>query len=188
MTEEDADDDALFARAGRGDAAAFTRLVARHRARLMALAARMTGARAAAEDVVQEAFTRAWRAAPRFRPSGSGHGASGWLSRVTVNLALDQGRRPRAAPLDAAPEPRDPAVAADDAMVEAERAARLRAAVAALPERQRAAIALAYDAGLSNAEGAAAMGATVGAYELLLVRARRTLRTAMADEDGGAAP
>ena len=58
----------------------------------------------------------------------------------------------------------------------------MRDAVTALPERQRIAISLTYDAELSNAEGAAAMDTSVGAFELLLVRARRALRMALTDE------
>ena len=184
MRPQDPDDDALFVRAGRGDAAAFTRLVERHQSRLMAMAVRMTGGRAAAEDLVQEAFARAWRDAPRFRPPADGRpGAPAWLSRVLVNLAIDAARRPRAAALEDAPEPPDPSPAADDVLVAGERARRVRAAVAALPERQRAAIALTYDAAVPNAEGARALGVTVGAFELLLVRARRTLRSALSDDD-----
>ena len=64
-------------------------------------------------------------------------------------------------------------------MIAEERLARLRAAIKALPERQRLALALTYDAELSNAEGAAAMAVSVGAFELLLVRARKALRLAM---------
>ena len=55
-------------------------------------------------------------------------------------------------------------------------------ALAELPPRQRAAIALTYDQGLSNIEGAAALETSVGAFELLLVRARRALRVAMTED------
>ena len=184
MTPDEDDDDALFARSGRGDAKAFTCLVARHQTRLMAAALRMTRVRALAEDVVQETFSRAWRDAARFRPYANGRpGAAAWLSRVLTNLAIDQLRRRRTVALEAAPEPYDPAAAADDDLIAREAAARVRAAVAVLPERQRIAIGLTYDVGLSNAEGAMAMETSVGAYELLLVRARRALRAALADGD-----
>jgi RNA polymerase sigma-70 factor (ECF subfamily) len=62
-----------------------------------------------------------------------------------------------------------------------ERATLLARAVAVLPDRQRAAITLTYDDDLPNAEAAAVLGTTVGAFELLLVRARRTLRQALQD-------
>lgn len=181
MTE--ATDDELVGLAARGDKAAFGRLVARHQRRLLALALRSTGSRAAAEDIVQEVFTRAWVKAPVWRARES-HGASygAWLARVAANLCIDAARRPRPAALEAVPDTPDPAAGADALMLHAEQAARVRAAVARLPERQRLAVALTYDADLSNAEGAAAMGTSVGAFELLLVRARRALRLSLATE------
>ncbi len=188
MRAFDEDDDALFQRAGRGDRAAFAGLVERHRGRLLALALRVTGARAVAEEIVQETFLRAWREAPRFRPPGAGRqGAGAFLARIAVNLAVDAARRPRSAPLEAAGDPPDPALPADLALIAAERGRRLLAAVAALPPRQRAAVALAYDQELSNADGARTLGVSVGAFELLLVRARRALRAAFAEaaDEGG---
>ena len=181
----DLSDDELIVRVARGDGAAFASLVFRHQGRLLALAMRVTGGRAAAEDVVQECFTRAWVQAPRWRPLGGGrtHGVAAWLSRVTLNLALDQSRLRRHAPLETAPEAPDPSLAADEAIIAAERHAWLSAAVRALPERQRAAISLSYDAGLSNAEAAAVLETSIGAFELLLVRARRALRTGLLQRD-----
>jgi RNA polymerase sigma factor (sigma-70 family) len=54
-------------------------------------------------------------------------------------------------------------------------------AMAALPDRQRAAIALCHYEGLSNIEAAAMLDVTVGALESLLVRARKSLRAALID-------
>jgi RNA polymerase sigma-70 factor (ECF subfamily) len=88
----------------------------------------------------------------------------------------------RYAPLDSAPEPIDAALSAEQQLVADDDRRRLAAALAALPPRQRAAIALTYDQGLSNAAGAEAMAVSVGAFELLLVRARRTLRQAMMED------
>jgi RNA polymerase sigma-70 factor (ECF subfamily) len=81
--------------------------------------------------------------------------------------------------LDAIPEPEAGDPDAEAHLLLRERAALLAHAVAALPDRQRAAITLTYDEGLPNAEAAAVLGTTVGAFELLLVRARRTLRHAL---------
>ncbi|HEY2009083.1 MAG TPA: sigma-70 family RNA polymerase sigma factor [Rhizomicrobium sp.] len=168
----------------RGDRLAFARLVERHGARLMALAVRIVGNRAVAEEIVQEAFTRAWVAAPNWRQKGEvGHAFAAWLSRVTTNLAIDQVRKPRPLAIEDAPEPPDPAIGAEDAVIASQRLLRLRAALATLPPRQRAAIALTYDRGLSNSEGAAALETSVGAFELLLVRARRALRIAMTEDE-----
>lgn len=177
-----ADDDLLEA-CGRGDARAFRELVERQGPRLLGLCARMMGGRAAGEDMVQETLVRAWTHAPRWRRPRHGRpAAAAWLSRIAVNLCLDALRRPRSVTLEAAPEPVDAAPSAEAELMAAERGARLTQAVASLPPRQRAALSLTYDAGLSNAQGAAALATSVGAFELLLVRARRTLRNEMSEE------
>jgi RNA polymerase sigma-70 factor (ECF subfamily) len=67
-------------------------------------------------------------------------------------------------------------------MIAAEDRRRLGQALTKLPPRQKAAIALTYDQGLSNAASAEAMEISVGAFELLLVRARRALREAMMED------
>lgn len=183
MIVSEASDDELIRLTAKGDRAAFTRLVARHRTRLLALITRTLGNRAAAEDIVQDVFTRAWVKAPSWQAREPGRPSyAAWLSRVAINLAIDQTRKARSVALDGIDEPADPSLSADAAMIAGERAARVRAAIAELPERQRIALSLTYDAELSNAEGAAAMDTSVGAFELLLVRARRALRVALTDE------
>jgi RNA polymerase sigma-70 factor (ECF subfamily) len=177
-------DDELLAQVARGDGFAFSRLVGRHRNRLIATATRIVGSRAIAEEVVQEAFTRAWINAPRWQPRSQERASFGaWLVRVTTNLAIDQTRRARSVPFEVAAEPVDGAMSADAKLVADEDRRRLDAALAGLPPRQRAAIALTYDQGLSNALGAEAMEISIGAFELLLVRARRALRLAMMEDE-----
>ncbi len=61
----------------------------------------------------------------------------------------------------------------------------IRAAIAALPERQRSAIVLCHFQGLGQAEAAAVMGIGEHAYESLLARARRSLRATVAGRGGG---
>lgn len=182
MSVSEASDDELVQRAARGDGAAFAFLVARHQPRLLAMMTRTLGSRAAAEDVVQDVFTRAWINAPSWQNRNSGRASyAAWLSRVAVNLAIDQGRRTKPMPLENLAEPEDPAPLAEADLMSRQRAAQLRAAISHLPERQRLALTLTYDAELSNADGAAALGTSVGAFELLLVRARRALRLALRD-------
>jgi RNA polymerase sigma-70 factor (ECF subfamily) len=176
---EDSDDE-LVARVARGDGAAFTRLVARHRKKLIAMTTRIVGSYALAEDVVQDVFTRAWQRAPLWRPRSEGSFGA-WLARVATNLAIDHARKAAPLPLEDAAEPLDGTPSADAQLIEREDERRLAGALAALPARQRAAVALTYDQGLANAEAAAAMEISVGAFELLLVRARRTLRQAMTE-------
>jgi RNA polymerase sigma-70 factor (ECF subfamily) len=184
------DDDALLAASAAGDARSFRSLVDRHGGRAYAVALRLTGSPADAEDVVQEAFLRAWRRASSWRPSGSGNGGEGggggarfptWLYQVVLNLCRDRaraGRLRRHEPLEAeeAQAAADPRPDAEADLGRRREAAGLVEAVRRLPERQRAALVLTYAGGLSNVEAAAALGVSVGAVESLLVRARRDLR------------
>jgi RNA polymerase sigma-70 factor (ECF subfamily) len=94
----------LVAGARRGDAAAVEGLFRRHWADAFRAAYAVTGSRAAAEDVAQEAFLKALDGLDRFdgrRPFGA------WLHRIAVNRAIDEVRSGRrvAVGLDEAPEP-----------------------------------------------------------------------------------
>ena len=72
MAGGDADPDGeLVERVGRGDPAAVRALIARKLPRMVALAVRMLGDGAEAEDVAQEVFLRAWRQAPKWRPGAA---------------------------------------------------------------------------------------------------------------------
>jgi len=200
--QEDSDD-ALMRRAGSGDKAAFALLVRRHLARATSLAQRITGNRSDAEEIVQEAFLRCWQKAPEWRPAErpandgaandrGGAGATAqfgtWLYRVLVNLCLDRRRRPQPVGIEAAETVADNAADGFDETARGETSRRVQAAMAQLPERQRAALALCYFEGLGNIEAAATLDISIGALESLLVRARRALRDALGDlAEGGEA-
>ncbi len=129
-----------------------------------------------AEDVVQEAWLRVWTTAARWRPTAA---FKTWLYRVLVNLCLDRRRRRDHAALDGIAEPADDAPDATMTIEATETARIVAAAIAELPERQRAALVLSYYEGLSNAECATVLDATVAGVEALLVRARRALRVSL---------
>jgi len=173
----DADHD-LMARVARGDERAFRVLARRHAADALRLARRILGSEALAEEVVQEAWWRVWRAAPRWRPDAA---FRTWFYRVVTNLCLNARRRPAELPLSAAGDPVDPALDAAAALEAGERDRRLAAAIDALPPRQRAAIALTYQEGLGNAEAASVLDTSVPGVETLLVRAKRALRAALSE-------
>jgi RNA polymerase sigma-70 factor (ECF subfamily) len=82
--------------------------------------------------------------------------------------------------LEAAGDPVDPADSALRTLEKAQLSDRVAAAVAALPERQRTALTLCFYEGLSNREAADILALSPGAVESLLVRARRSLREALA--------
>lgn len=166
-------------RAAAGDARAADALVRRHAARLVRLAARVLGDVGDAEDVAQEAFVRAWRAAPSWQ-SGRAKFET-WLWRVTLNLCFDRLRRRRETPTaDAGLLLLDASASASDAWLAEQRAAHVHAALARLPERQRAAIALCYYEDATSIAAAAALEVSVKALESLLSRARRSLRADLA--------
>src|SRR5262245_12558446 len=103
----DESDETLMRRVGGGDGEACRTLVERHLGRVVAFAGRTLGNRADAEDVAQETFFRLWRKAGRWRPGEAR--LTTWLHRVALNLCLDRIARRRETPLDAVPEPADPA-------------------------------------------------------------------------------
>jgi len=174
---EGADHD-LMARVAKGDERAFRELSHRHAGAAFRVARRILRDAALAEDVVQDAFLAVWVNAPRWRPAAQ---FRTWLYRVVINLCLNARRRPAHVPLDVAGDPADPAGGADAVLESRELDRALAAAIDALPVRQRAAIVLAYQEGLSNAEAAAALDTSVSGLETLLVRGKRALRAALGE-------
>jgi RNA polymerase sigma factor (sigma-70 family) len=174
-----ADPDELIVRlAGQGDAVAIRTLVARKLPRLLTLARRMLGDAGEAEDVAQETFIKAWRFAPRWRPGQARFDT--WLHRVALNLCYDRLRRRRQVPADL-PDQVDPGPAPDRNLHARDVGRRVDASLSALPPRQREAIVLCHYQEMSNIEAALVMHISVDALESLLSRARRALRTALAD-------
>lgn len=181
----DRSDDDLMRLAGSGDHTAFASLVERHMRRAGALAARVVGNKAEAEDIVQEAFLRVWLKAAEWQPEAEGGARfSTWFYRVLMNLCIDRTRRVTPAPLEAAGEIADAKPDGFDNVAAGETQRRVAAAVADLPNRQRAALTLCHYEGMSNIEAAAILDLSVGAVESLLVRARRNLRESLADLAG----
>lgn len=140
------------------------------------VALRILGVRAAAEDVAAEALTRTYEHWERI---GDAAGRRvGWTARVATNLAIDATRR-RETPT----EHLEARAAADPTDVVAVRLA-LIAALRALPERQRQAVALRHLAGLSQAEVGRALGVRPGTVAQHVSRGMAALRLAL----GEAAP
>jgi RNA polymerase sigma-70 factor, ECF subfamily len=174
--EEPPDGD-LVQRSRQGDPQAFGELVRRYQASVFNVCCRLLGERAAAEDLAQEAFIRAYERLSTFdaaRPFGP------WIRRVAANLCLNHLDRPpqpeqpledeRAQPL-AWPNSQDPAK-----LVEARQSAEaLRAAILALPPRYRAVIELRHFQALSYTELAAALDRPLSDVKSDLVRARKLL-------------
>ncbi len=174
MAEAGTEDDDLLAAYAAGDVAAAAPLARRHAPRVLAVARRMLGDAAEAEDVTQEALLRLWRIAPDWQPGRAR--VSTWLYRVTANLCTDRlrARRPTE-PLDAANEPAAPGRGAAGRMQDDQRREALEEALARLPERQRMAVILRHIEELPNPEVARAMEVSVEAVESLTARGRAAL-------------
>lgn len=172
-------DASLLEAAAAGSHAAFAEIVSRYFQPVYRLVWRLTGGAADAEDIAQDAFVKLWKNPSQIR---EGAALKGWLMRVASNAVIDGSRKPRAAALADAPEPRDPQARPDAPLDRAQAARAVDAMIAALPERQRLALSLVYFEGLSNIEAAAVMEVSIEAVESLLARARRSLKESLSAE------
>ena len=165
----------LLARFAGGDSTAARALTDGLGARSYAVALRVLGDRAEAEDVAQEAMMRLWWIAPDWE-TGTAK-VSTWLYRVVMNLCIDRKRRRKrnGPPLDDVAEPADPCPSVVGRMQEAERADALQGALMELPERQRLAVILRHIEGLPNPEIAGVMEISTEAVESLTARGKRAL-------------
>jgi RNA polymerase sigma-70 factor, ECF subfamily len=170
----------LVRQVGAGDQRACAALVDRHLPKVLGLAGRLLGNRADAEEVAQEVFLRVWRHAGEWRPGGAKF--STWLHRVTFNLCHDRLRRRRETTLDAIGDPPSGEPPPGTELQRAAVTARVEAALAQLPDRQREAILLCHYQELGNIEAAEAMEISVSALESLLARGRRRLKELLAGE------
>lgn len=178
------DERSLVERA-RVDPSAFAELYRRYLPRIHAFAYRRTGHLEVAEDITSAAFERALRNLPAFTWKDGGFGP--WLFRIASNELADHYRRaglaasPRTTgPADRlhADPPRDPA----DEVGERDAVAEVLAAMDRLSPRYQQALELRYLAGLTADEAAAAMGTSKATMAVVVHRATRALRRALAEE------
>jgi len=164
-----------------GDRHAFEKLYRSHCDRIYALCWRMCGCDAGlAEDMVQEAFVRAWNKLALFR-GDSKFGT--WLHRLAVNVVLSD-RRIRVRRLQREQEMVDGVerTLTGDKDVSAGLRKDLEAAISALPERARTVLVL-YDVeGYQHSEIAEMTGMAVGSSKAQLHRARKLVRKMLDDE------
>ncbi len=171
-------DELLVRQVARGDAGAMARLVSAKLPRMLALARRMLGDAAEADDVAQEVFLRVWQGAGRWK-SGAARFDT-WMHRVALNLCYDRLRR-RVPVAGDPPEQADEAPGADQGLIAADVGRRVERALQALPPRQREAVVLCHYQDLTNIDAAALMEVSVDALESLLARGRRGLRDQLKD-------
>lgn len=184
-------DTALMLRFQAGEEACFDALVERYRRPLQGFVHRMLHDQGASEELLQEAFLRVYLHRDRYRP----HAAfRTWMYRIAYRLALNHVRDHRKERAhDSLDEPESAVgalladrrlnpeqqllVAADAAL----RRQRIRAAIAALPERQRTAVLLHRYQGLDYEEIGAILRLSPSATKSLLFRAYESLRRELKD-------
>lgn len=189
MTEGEAE--TLIAAMAAGQEPALSRLIALLGPGVTRFATRYLASAAEGDEVAQDCFLRVWQQAARFDPARGS--AAAWVYTIATRLCIDRHRRGRVRRLlglgpaveDMADLLADPAPGAEAHLADRQRLAAARQAIAALPDRQRQAILLAAVAGLETTEIASIMGASRGAVEQLLVRARAALRAELGEQDDG---
>jgi RNA polymerase sigma factor (sigma-70 family) len=172
---DSADEGALVVRARNGDHAAYEILYRLNRDRIYGLLWRMSGCQhALAEDLLQEAFVRAWQKLDLFR-GDSRFGT--WLHRLAVNVALsDRRTRMRQVGKEVAMDETVDRTAVGSEDVSADRQRDLERSIAKLPERARTVLVLYDIEGYQHAEIAEMTGMAVGSSKAQLHRARKLLR------------
>jgi RNA polymerase sigma-70 factor, ECF subfamily len=207
----DADEAALVRAVAGGSEEALAVLYDRHVDGVHAVALRLTGDRGIAEEVVQETFLALWNRAELFDSAVASLGT--WLRSIARNRTVDrlraQGRRPVLVPLDRDADDQgagldrlgpaaaviggseaelSPEAAAEASSVRAE----IRAALASMPDEERAVIVLAYREGLTQQEIAGRLGWPLGTVKTRTRRALAHLRGLLETDgepvDAGAAP
>ncbi|MBL8532121.1 MAG: sigma-70 family RNA polymerase sigma factor [Hyphomonadaceae bacterium] len=165
----------LIAAARRGDSRAFAGLVAAHQQAVRGFLRRYTGHWADADDIAQEAFVTAWRKLDRFEGRA---GFRSWVCGVGYRIARDARRtHQRDGARDAAWSTEREAAGEAAASIEDRLA--LAAAMATLPEPQRAAVALCLGEGFSHPEAADILGLPLGTVKSHVTRGRERLLRAL---------
>jgi RNA polymerase sigma-70 factor (ECF subfamily) len=175
-------DEELLKRAAAGEREAFDELVVRHQAAVFRFARAATEGPAAAEDVLQETFLAAWRAAGTFQGRSA---VRTWLLTIARNQAWHHREREARLPMDDVPLPelgeaagwgdRNP----EEGALRSQRRGRLARALAALGPEEREILVLRELEELTGEETAAALGIGLAAMKSRLHRARLRLAAEM---------
>lgn len=186
--ENQDNDNALVTRVKNGDKKAFNLLVSKYQYRIRSLISRLVKDSAEQEDIVQEAFIKAYRAIGRFRGDSAFYT---WLYRISVNTAkshlVANRRRPPARNIEINDETlagtperltetnTPEVILQNDQLVEA-----IKKAIRELPEELRQAITLRELEGLSYEDIAEAMDCPIGTVRSRIFRSREAIQEAMA--------
>ena len=174
-------DDELIGACLDGRRDAFDLIVARHQKSVYQICFRFAGNHADASDLSQETFLRAWRGLRSFRRQAA---LGTWLHRIAVNASLNRvsSRPPAAENVDDLRLPDDRTETPADGVIRGQRAASVRCAIAALPDRQRATVILRVYHELPHHEIAAILGSSVGSVKANFFHALRNLRRLLGEQ------
>jgi RNA polymerase sigma-70 factor, ECF subfamily len=157
-------DEELISFVGRGDAEALAVLYDRHSRAAYSLAYRMMGEKQAAEDIVQDAFLKLWRAATSYRAERAS--VRTWLLSIVHNRSIDQlrstaSRRRMQEKVEASAPTSQPSEAFAESWRNTQRE-QVREALCTLPEEQLKTLELAYFSGYTHLEIAELLGIPLG--------------------------
>ena len=186
MADQSDPDAALMLRVKRGDRAAFTELVDKHKQPVMNFIFRMLHDEAEAEDLAQNVFLQVYKSRSRYKQTAK---FSTWLFTIARNLCYNELRRRSRHPAESLEEthtehedqaPRQfedkSQMAAPDNVLQGELAAKIEEALGELPENQRSAILLCRQEDLSYEQIAKILRCSLSATKSLIHRGRETLK------------
>lgn len=161
----------------RGDDSALNELMIRHREPLFHFAFRMVRNEAAARDIVQEAFVRAYFGAAKFKPKAT---VKTWLYSIALNLTRDHVRRSAKrrgeVSLDAEHQPTDLGFSQSADLPRSDEFTLLQRGIDELPAKLREALVLFSLEQKSQREAAEILGTTPKTVELRVYHAKQKLR------------
>ena len=178
----------LMLRVRDGDSISFSLLLERHRAPVIHFLYRMVQNQAVAEELAQEVFLRVYRSRSSYEPTAK---FTTWLFRIATHVALNAIRDGRREKLEqsfddnpdgdgASKQYADSAPTAEETLVRHARAVEIRAAIEALPEKQKAAVLMHKYQEMEYSQIAAALETSESAVKSLLFRAYSSLRARLA--------
>ena len=178
----DLDERALVEACLRGQSAAFDVIVERHRRSVYLLCYRFVSNHEDASDLSQDVFLRAYRGLRSFRGQSS---LATWLYRIGVNVCLNRvsARKLLSESIADRQFVDETAESAPDRLLKDEQGARVRAAIAQLPRKQRATLVLRMYHEMSHQEIADVLGSSVGAVKANFFHALGNLKKLLAGEE-----
>lgn len=186
MSPHEESDENLMLRVKTGDGVAFAEIVDRYKQSVVNLIAHTVGDNQDSEDIAQQVFIQVYKNAERYEIRSK---FTTWLFTIAKNLSLNEIRRRKRHPVDSLDgsededvfsRPREPAdmrsVAPDASLLHQEMVRHLQAELGRLPEKQRLALLLFQEQGLSYDEIARVLGVSLSSTKSLIFRAREMLK------------